>query len=139
MAGVITATVLSLACIATFAAFIVCRFGRRDPYESTTGWLHDGDEGSHVTRLLFAEIGPDTFAVDAVLESGAPMSLRLRRPRTWWFAECVGELLCGWAETDELVEVRVDIVGDLRRATVSNGSSAVTLDLDHVDGLPAAA
>ena len=121
MAGVITATLLPLVCVGLVTAFIVARFGRSDLYAPATGWARSGGEGSHVTRLLFAEIGPETFAVDAVLESGAPLTLRLRRPRTWWFAECVGELLCGWAETDEIVEVRLDVVGDLRRATGRTG------------------
>ena len=96
--------------------------------------------------LLFAAVDGDSFSVDGVVvrggadvPEGAPLSLRLRRPGTWWFAECVGELLQGWAEADEGVEVQVAGRSGARRAVVSNGSSSVTLDLDDVKGLPAAA
>lgn len=143
MAGVVVATLVLLA-LAAAAAWALLRWGPPamhllEPSDAARRSHRATNGGGHVTRLVFAEIQPDSFAVDGVLESGAPLSLRFRRPGTWWFAECVGELLCGWAETDEVVELHVDVEGETKRATVSNGSSAVTLDLDHVEGLPAAA
>lgn len=149
MAGVVLATIVLLGLLGLGALVLLAvlrRFGMRHDllildqkvlrHERTR---HPAAGRGHKARLVFAEVTPEVFAVDGVLESGAPLSLRLRRPPTWWFAECVGELLCGWAETDEVVELRLDIDNGTRRANLSNGSSAVTLDLDYVEGLPAAA
>lgn len=139
------------------ATLLLVRLRRRRRTGATIDWtelfrlgpgLSDADRRAKSLSvcLLFATVDDEVFNVDGVVVGGrddvprgAPLSLRLRRPGTWWFAECVGELLQGWAEADEVVEVKVAGPTGERRAVVSNGSSSVTLDLDDVKGLPAAA
>ena len=70
------------------------------------------------------------------IPEGAPFTLELRPPDTQWFGERIEHLLAEWAdESRELVlELRRDH-GKVR-TMISNGSSAVHLELAGAAGLP---
>jgi hypothetical protein len=88
-----------------------------------------------VAQLLFAESLADTVLVDAVvlegstLPSGTPVTLRLQPPESALIAELVRNRLVTWAEEAAVVSVELRRRARATTAVVSDGRSAVSLDI----------
>jgi hypothetical protein len=88
-----------------------------------------------VAQLLFAEADGDALVVDALvlsgsrLATGTPVTLRLQPPDSPLIAELVRERLLTWADAAEVVSVEVRRRRHAMTAVVSDGRSAVTLDV----------
>jgi hypothetical protein len=88
-----------------------------------------------VAQLLFAETDGDALVVDALvlagsrLAPGTPVTLRLQPPDSPLIAELVRDRLLTWAATAEVVRVEVRRRRHATTAVVSDGRSAVTLDV----------
>lgn len=91
-----------------------------------------------LSRLLFTwRAGPKALVLDCLtIPEGAPFTLELRPPDTLWFGERIEHLLAEWAE--ESRELTVELRNDHGkvRTMISNGSSAVHLELAGAAGLP---
>lgn len=88
-----------------------------------------------VAQLLFAEAIGDTVVVDAVvlegstLTPGTPVTLRLLPPESPLIAELVRTRLLAWADGGDVVSVELRRRARTTTAVVSDGRSAVSLDV----------
>jgi hypothetical protein len=88
-----------------------------------------------VAQLLFAEADGDTVVVDAVileggtLSAGTPVTLRLLPPESPLIAELVRNRLIAWAESGDVVSLEFRRRARSTTAVVSDGRSAVSLDV----------
>jgi hypothetical protein len=90
-----------------------------------------------LSRLLFARRSErSAIVLDCLtIPEGSPFTLELRAPDTSWFGERVEHLLGEWAE--ESRELTLELRNDHGkvRTMISNGSSAVHLELAGAAGL----
>ena len=88
-----------------------------------------------VAQLLFAEADGDLVILDALilegsqLSPGTPVTLRLLPPESPLIAGLVRNRLAAWAETGEVVGLEFRRRARTTTAVVSDGRSAVTLDV----------
>jgi hypothetical protein len=88
-----------------------------------------------VAQLLFADATGDTVVVDAVVLSGStlapgtPVTLRLQPPESPLIAELVRSRLLAWAEGGDVVSLELRRRARTTTAVVSDGRSAVSLDV----------
>jgi hypothetical protein len=88
-----------------------------------------------VAQLLFAEDQDETLVVDALvlagsrLPVGSPVTLRLQLPESPLIAQLVRDRLVAWADAADIVSVEVRRRRRTTTAVVSDGRSAVSLDV----------
>lgn len=88
-----------------------------------------------VAQLLFAESDGDTVVLDAVileggqLAPGTPVTLRLLPPDSPLIAGLVRNRLAAWAASGEVVGLEFRRRSRTTTAVVSDGRSAVSLDV----------
>lgn len=88
-----------------------------------------------MAQLLFAESVGDTVVLDAVilecssLSPGTPVTLRLQPPESPLIAELVRARLLSWAEHGDSVSLELRRRARTTTAVVSDGQSAVSLDV----------
>ncbi len=86
-------------------------------------------------QLLFAEADGDLVVLDAVILSGGrlapgtPVTLRLLPPESPLIADLVRNRLRDWAEAGEVVALELRRRSRTTTAVVSDGRSAVSLDV----------
>jgi len=86
-------------------------------------------------QLLFAETAGELVVLDAVvlgggqLAPGTPVTLRLSPPESPLIAELVRTRLSTWASDGEVVDVEFRRRARITTAVVSDGRSAVSLDV----------
>jgi hypothetical protein len=86
-------------------------------------------------QLLFADADGDLVVLDAVilaggrLAPGTPVTLRLLPPESPLIADLVRNRLRGWAEAGEVVRLELRRRSRTTTAVVSDGRSAVSLDV----------
>ncbi|HEX4906531.1 MAG TPA: hypothetical protein VFU93_13825 [Acidimicrobiales bacterium] len=86
-------------------------------------------------QLLFAEADGDVVVLDALildggqLPPGTPVTLRLRPPETPLIASLVRSRLLEWASLGEVVRLELRRRSRTTIAVVSDGRSAVSLDV----------
>ncbi|HYD11070.1 MAG TPA: hypothetical protein VEA78_13290 [Acidimicrobiales bacterium] len=86
-------------------------------------------------QLLFADTAGDVVVLDAVvlgggqLAPGTPVTLRLLPPESPLISELVRSRLAAWAATGEVVDVEFRRRSRITTAVVSDGRSAVSLDV----------
>jgi hypothetical protein len=97
------------------------------------------------SQVLFSETDGEHIHVDAALlgvdhvglAAGGIFHLQLRSPETPGLREVAASVLGGWADEGRVVEVEVRDRGDVQRARLTDGVSALVLDLEQGD-LPGA-
>ena len=88
-----------------------------------------------IAQLLFAEADGDVVVLDALILSGGqlapgtPVTLRLLPPESPLIASLVRSRLAEWASLGEVVDVEFRRRSRTTTAVVSDGRSAVSLDV----------
>ena len=88
-----------------------------------------------IAQLLFAEADGDVVVLDALildggqLPAGTPVTLRLLPPETPLIASLVRSRLLEWANLGEVVRLELRRRSRTTIAVVSDGRSAVSLDV----------
>jgi hypothetical protein len=88
-----------------------------------------------VAQLLFAEDDGETVVLDAVILSGGqlapgtPLTLRLMAPESELIAGLIRSRLLAWAASGEVVDLEFRRRSRTTTAVVSDGRSAVALDV----------